>query len=112
MNTSPGTDNTRIVVTDDHGLARDVTKTARRYVAIRQKAAHANLVWIETDDDALLRKRDDYLFRSAEIVTTIRDLLGHDASKRFAIEADRVFGPVLFWREERERLTDDELPLA
>ncbi|MDQ3656375.1 MAG: hypothetical protein M3457_15025 [Chloroflexota bacterium] len=99
MTTSTGHDMSRVTLTDDRGNVHDVTKTARRYVTIRQKAVRANLTWLASGDDSLLRKRDDYLFRSVEIVTTIRDLLGHDASKRFAIEADRVFGPVKFWPE-------------
>jgi aspartate ammonia-lyase len=70
-----------------------------RYVALRQKAARCNLEWLNTGDDAHRRKRDDYLFRSAEIVTTVRDVLGHAASKHFAREAERVYGPVRFWPE-------------
>lgn len=97
MTTSTGHEASRIILTDDQGNDRDVTKTARRYVAIRQRAVQENLAWLDTGDDAHLRKRDDSIFQSVEIVTTIRDLLGHDASKQFAVEADRVFGPVRFW---------------
>lgn len=99
MSTSTGHDSSRVTLIDDRGNVHDATKAALRYVTIRQKAVRANLAWLASGDDTLLRKRDDYLFRSVEIVTTVRDLLGHNASKRFAIEADRVFGPVTFWTE-------------
>lgn len=82
---------------DARGVRFEVSKLAKRYVELRRKAAQSNLVWLETHDGARLQKRDDYLFRSAEIVTTIQALLGHEASKQFAVEAERAFGPVTFW---------------
>ncbi|MDQ3442910.1 MAG: hypothetical protein M3490_04800 [Chloroflexota bacterium] len=93
MNALPDREISRIVLIDDSGMDRDVTKFARRYVAIRQKAVRANLAWLETGDDADLQMRDNYLYRSVEIVTTIRDLLGHDASKRIEPPARFCFGP-------------------
>ncbi len=93
MNALPDREKSRIVLINDSGMDRDVTKSARRYVAIRQKAVRANLAWLETDDDADLRMRENYLYRSVEIVTTIRDLLGHDASKRIEHSARFCFGP-------------------
>lgn len=93
MNALPDREISRIVLIDDSGMDRDVTKSAMRYVAIRQEAVRANLGWLETDDDADLRMRDTYLYRSVEIVTTICDLLGHDASKRIEPSARFCFGP-------------------
>lgn len=95
----PANETIEIWLTDTRGSTYEVSKLAERYVLLRRKAATANLAWLETKDDVRLHKRDDYLFRSAEIVTTIRALLGHDASKRFAVEAERVYGPVAFWPE-------------
>ncbi len=90
---------TEIWLTDERGSTYEVRKLAARYIQLRRKAALANLAWLETHDDVGLRKRDGYLFRAAEIVTTIRALLGHEASKQFAVEANRFYGPVAFWPE-------------
>lgn len=97
MTAAPDDQGPGIMLTDDRGIRHDVTRTARRYVAIRLKAVREHRAWLETSDDAHRLKRDDYLFRAAEIVTTIADLLGHTASKRFVVEAERTFGPVAFW---------------
>ncbi len=88
---------TEIWIADERGATFEVSRLVARYITLRRKAAIANFAWLETHDDARLRKRDDYLFRSAEIVTTIQALLGHEASKQFALEAERAFGPVAFW---------------
>jgi len=93
MNALPDREISRIVLIDDSGMDRDVTKFARRYVAIRQKAVRANLAWLETGDDADLRKRNTYLYRSMENMTTIRDLLGHDAIDTFRCPVTTRKGP-------------------
>ncbi len=105
-------DPNQVWLTDSKDSRLDVSKSATRYVTLRQKAAAANLEWLDTQDESFRHKRDDYLFRSAEIVTTIRDILGHDASKQFAKEAIRVFGPVRFWPVQANPLAHDELPVA
>lgn len=89
----------RVVLIADVGTEHDATKLAKRYVLLRLKAAQANQSWLDSGDDGHLQKRDNYLFRSAEIVTTIRDLLSPEAGRRFGREADRAFGPVRFWPE-------------
>ncbi len=112
MNDQDEESNVGLWIADAHGARHDLSTTAARYIAIRNKAARANEAWLETSRDEFLNKRNDYLFRSAEIVATIRDILGHDASTRFATEANRAFGPVRFWPYQANHSAHDELPVA
>ncbi|MEJ7900312.1 MAG: hypothetical protein WKF63_00585 [Thermomicrobiales bacterium] len=43
MTTSTGHEKSRVILTDELGDDRDVTKTARRYVATMQQAVRENL---------------------------------------------------------------------
>lgn len=87
----------RITISPEMGGDIDATNLAARYIAIRLKAVASHRAWVETGDTAHLRKRDEHIFRAMEIVTSIRDLIGHEASKQFARDADQAFGPVRFW---------------